>query len=68
MRVGHQTNLEKRMAAEAGANEDKMRIARRAKELNLDAIHDTVHEMAKTKHATDKDSRASTNVSSRNKR
>ncbi len=41
------TNLEKRMHAEAGANEDKMRIARRAKELNLDAIHDTVHEMAK---------------------
>ena len=41
------TNLEKRMAAEAGANEDKMRIARRAKELGHDAIHDTVHEMAK---------------------
>lgn len=41
------TNLMKRMLAEAGANEDKMRIARRAKELNLDAIHDTVHEMAK---------------------
>ncbi len=41
------TNLEKRMAAEAGANADKMRIAKRAKELNLDAIHDTVHEMAK---------------------
>ncbi|MDE6268605.1 MAG: NADH peroxidase [Muribaculaceae bacterium] len=41
------TNLEKRMAAEAGANQDKMRIAKRAKELNLDAIHDTVHEMAK---------------------
>jgi len=41
------TNLEKRMMAEAGANADKMRIARRAKELNLDAIHDTVHEMAK---------------------
>ena len=41
------TNLEKRMNAEAGANADKMRIARRAKELNLDAIHDTVHEMAK---------------------
>ena len=35
------------MAAEAGANADKMRIAKRAKELNLDAIHDTVHEMAK---------------------
>ena len=41
------TNLEKRMAAEAGANADKMRIAKRAKELGLDAIHDTVHEMAK---------------------
>ena len=41
------TNLEKRMNAEAGANEDKMRIAKRAKQLNLDAIHDTVHEMAK---------------------
>ena len=41
------TNLEKRMAAEAGANADKMRSARRAKEQNLDAIHDTVHEMAK---------------------
>lgn len=40
-------NLKRRMAAEAGANADKMRIARRAKELNLDAIHDTVHEMAK---------------------
>ncbi|MDE5687817.1 MAG: NADH peroxidase, partial [Paramuribaculum sp.] len=41
------TTLEKRMAAEAGANADKMRIAARAKQLNLDAIHDTVHEMAK---------------------
>ena len=41
------TNLEKRMNAEAGACEDKTRIAKRAKELNLDAIHDTVHEMAK---------------------
>ncbi len=41
------TNLEKRMLAEAGACEDKFAIAKRAKELNLDAIHDTVHEMAK---------------------
>ncbi|MBP5364716.1 MAG: NADH peroxidase [Bacteroidales bacterium] len=41
------TNLEKRMNAEAGACADKYRIAKRAKELNLDAIHDTVHEMAK---------------------
>ena len=41
------TNLEKRMNAESGACENKMRIARIAKERNLDAIHDTVHEMAK---------------------
>ena len=41
------TNLEKRMAAEAGACADKMRIAKNAKAANLDAIHDTVHEMAK---------------------
>ena len=41
------TNLYKRMIAECGACEDKMRIARVAKERNLDAIHDTVHEMAK---------------------
>ena len=41
------TNLEKRMMAESGACEDKTRIARLAKEHNLDAIHDTVHEMAR---------------------
>ncbi len=41
------TNLEKRMMAENGACEDKFRIAKRAKALDLDAIHDTVHEMAK---------------------
>lgn len=41
------TNLDKRMHAEAGANADKMRIAKNAKEAGLDAIHDTVHEMAK---------------------
>ena len=41
------TNLEKRMNAECGACEDKMRLARLAKEQNLDAVHDTVHEMAK---------------------
>ena len=41
------TNLEKRMNAEAGACADKKRIATRAKQLNLDAIHDTVHEMCK---------------------
>lgn len=41
------TNLEKRMMAEQGACEDKNRIALEAKKQNLDAIHDTVHEMAR---------------------
>jgi rubrerythrin len=41
------TNLEKRAEAECGACAGKMAIAKRAKEENLDAIHDTVHEMAK---------------------
>ena len=41
------TNLKKRMEAEAGACEDKKRIATLAKKLNLDAIHDSVHEMAR---------------------
>ena len=40
-------NLELRAEAEFGACDGKMQIARRAKELGLDAIHDTVHEMAK---------------------
>lgn len=40
-------NLELRAAAEHGACEGKMALAKRAKEENLDAIHDTVHEMAK---------------------
>lgn len=41
------TNLKARMDAESGACADKKRIATRAKECNLDAIHDTVHEMCK---------------------
>ena len=40
-------NLELRVAAETGACEGKLMIAKRAKELGYDAIHDTVHEMAK---------------------
>jgi len=40
-------NLELRAEAEFGACEGKLAIARRAKELGYDAIHDTVHEMAK---------------------
>ena len=42
-----QTNLYKRMQAEAGACESKMKIAALAKQLGYDAVHDTVHEMAK---------------------
>lgn len=41
------TNLEMRAAAEQGACAGKKEIATLAKQLNLDAIHDTVHEMAK---------------------
>ncbi len=40
-------NLELRVAAENGATAGKFDLAKRAKELNLDAIHDTVHEMAR---------------------
>ena len=40
-------NLEMRIDAEHGACGGKMALAKKAKELNLDAIHDTVHEMAK---------------------
>ena len=40
-------NLQMRVDAECGACAAKKAIASRAKELNLDAIHDTVHEMCK---------------------
>lgn len=40
-------NLELRVMAENGACEGKKQLAAKAKQLNLDAIHDTVHEMAK---------------------
>ncbi len=40
-------NLEMRIEAENGATAGKTDLAKRAKELNLDAIHDTVHEMAR---------------------
>ncbi len=40
-------NLELRVEAENGATAGKFDLALRAKKLNLDAIHDTVHEMAK---------------------
>ena len=40
-------NLEMRVDAENGATMGKFELAKLAKELNLDAIHDTVHEMAR---------------------
>ena len=40
-------NLELRAAAEQGACEGKLAIAKKAKQLGYDAIHDTVHEMCK---------------------
>jgi len=45
--VSTKVNLEKRVAAEHGATQGKKDIAAKAKQLNLDAIHDTVHEMCK---------------------
>nr|WP_300667380.1 FAD-dependent oxidoreductase [Desulfoluna sp.] len=41
------TNLQRRVEAEHGACQGKKDLATRAKQLNLDAIHDTVHEMCK---------------------
>ena len=40
-------NLERRVEAENGATAGKFDLAKRAKAANLDAIHDTVHEMAR---------------------
>ena len=40
-------NLQMRVEAENGATAGKLELAKMAKEANLDAIHDTVHEMAK---------------------
>ena len=40
-------NLEMRVAAEHGATQGKTDLAKLAKEQGLDAIHDTVHEMAR---------------------
>lgn len=40
-------NLQLRVDAENGATAGKLELAKKAKELGLDAIHDTVHEMAK---------------------
>lgn len=40
-------NIEKMLAGENGACQSKLDIAKKAKELGLDPIHDSVHEMAR---------------------
>ena len=40
-------NIEKMLAGENGACQSKLDIAKKAKELGYDAIHDSVHEMAR---------------------
>ena len=45
--VSTKKNLEMRVIAEHGATQGKKDLAVKAKQLNLDAIHDTVHEMCK---------------------
>lgn len=40
-------NVQMRADAEAGACEGKLMLAKKAKELGYDAVHDTVHEMCK---------------------
>ena len=47
MTTSTKKNLEMRVEAECGATAGKLEIAKKAKALGLDAIHDTVHEMAK---------------------
>ena len=65
------TNLELRVAAENGATAGKFELAKMAKAANLDAIHDTVHEMAKDEeHSRDfsRDTSATSNSGNPNKR
>ena len=45
--VSTKKNLEMRVMAEHGATQGKKDLATKAKQFNLDAIHDTVHEMCK---------------------
>ena len=44
---GTKRNREMRVDAESGATAGKFELAKLAKKYNLDAIHDTVHEMAR---------------------
>ena len=47
MHADTKKNLAWRVDCEFGATQGKFDLAKKAKQLNLDAIHDTVHEMAK---------------------
>ena len=47
MTASTKKNLAWRVECEYGATSGKTELAKKAKQLNLDAIHDTVHEMAR---------------------
>ena len=47
VRASTKANLQARVDAEYGACQGKKELATLAKQLNLDAVHDTIHEMAK---------------------
>lgn len=47
VRASTKVNLQARVDAEYGACQGKKELATLAKQLNLDAVHDTIHEMAK---------------------
>lgn len=47
LKADTKSNLQARVEAEFGACQGKLDIAKKAKELGYDAIHDTVHEMCK---------------------
>lgn len=47
LKADTKSNLQARVEAEYGACKGKLDIAKKAKELGYDAIHDTVHEMCK---------------------
>ena len=60
-------NLRMRVEAENGATMGKTDLAKRAKALNLDAIHDTVHEMARDEARHGRPSRACSSGTSASK-
>ncbi len=57
MTASTKKNLAWRVECEFGATAGKVELAKVAKKNNLDAIHDTVHEMARDEPATARRSR-----------